>query len=73
VASFDPFDAPRPVGSGLVIEPVGQAVQDRIGAGETARDLGAAITRMEGFDEADGQRVLDVAYDPKGGEGQPFP
>lgn len=70
---YDQVDAPRPLGSGPVIEPVGQAVQDRIGAGEAARSLGAAITRMEGFDETDGQRVLDVACDREGGEGQPFP
>lgn len=73
MAIYDQFDAPRPLGSDLVIEPVGQAVLDRIGAGAAARDLGAAITRMEGFDEADGRRVLDVAYDREGGDGQPFP
>ena len=73
VAIFDQFDAPRPLGSGLVIQPVGQAVLDRIGAGAAARDLGAAITRMEGLDRTDGRKVLDVAYDPKGGDGQPFP
>lgn len=73
VAIYDKFDAPRPLGFGLVIRPVGQVVLDRIGAGEAARDLGAAITRMEGFDQTDGRRLLDVVYDRKGGAGQPFP
>ena len=73
VAIYDQFDAPRPLGSGLVIQPVGQAAPDRIGAGAAARDLGAAITRMEGLDQTDGQRMLDVAYDREGGDGQPFP
>ncbi|MEZ5770679.1 MAG: NAD(P)/FAD-dependent oxidoreductase [Defluviimonas denitrificans] len=67
VAIYDQFDAPRPLGSGLVIQPVGQAVLDRIGAGAAARDLGAAITRMEGLDQTDGRKVLDVVYDRNGG------
>ncbi len=67
VTVFDRFDAPAPVGSGLVIQPVGQAVLDRIGAGDAARELGARITRMEGVESASGRRVLDVAYDRPGG------
>ena len=63
VALFDQFDAPRPVGSGVVIQPVGQAVLDRIGAGEKARALGARITRMLGREVTAGRTVLDVSYD----------
>ncbi|WP_085890888.1 hypothetical protein [Roseovarius litorisediminis] len=33
VTVHDQFEAPRPVGSGLFIRPVGQAVPDRVGAG----------------------------------------
>ena len=61
VVVADQFDRPRPVGSGLVIQPVGQAVLDRIGAGDAARHLGAAITRMLGQGPG-GRRVLDVGY-----------
>jgi 2-polyprenyl-6-methoxyphenol hydroxylase-like FAD-dependent oxidoreductase len=61
VEVFDQFDAPRPVGSGLVIQPVGLAVLDLAGAGPQARAAGARIGRMLGH-EASGRRVLDVTY-----------
>jgi 2-polyprenyl-6-methoxyphenol hydroxylase-like FAD-dependent oxidoreductase len=67
VTVFDRFDAPAPVGSGLVIQPVGQAVMDRIGAGDAARALGARVTRMEGVEARSGRTVLDVSYDRPGG------
>ena len=56
-----------PVGSGLVIQPVGQAVLDEIGAGDTARDLGARITRMLGYEVDHDRPVLDVTYDQPDG------
>ena len=43
---FERFAAPRPLGSGLVIQPVGLAVMDMIGAGEDLRRLSSPITRM---------------------------
>ena len=46
VCLWERFEQPRPVGSGLVIQPVGLAVLDHIGVGAQARSLGAAITRM---------------------------
>jgi 2-polyprenyl-6-methoxyphenol hydroxylase-like FAD-dependent oxidoreductase len=61
VRLFDQFAAPRPVGSGLVIQPVGLAVLDALGAGAAARAAGARIGRMLGH-EAGGRRVLDVSY-----------
>lgn len=64
ITIFDQFDAPRPVGSGLVIQPVGQAVLARIGADVTALRLGTPITRMTGREVLSGRRVLDVRYDP---------
>jgi 2-polyprenyl-6-methoxyphenol hydroxylase-like FAD-dependent oxidoreductase len=56
------FATPRPVGSGLVVQPVGLAVLDAIGAGQAARDLGAAMVQMQGH--AGGRKVLDVRYRP---------
>jgi 2-polyprenyl-6-methoxyphenol hydroxylase-like FAD-dependent oxidoreductase len=62
VTIFERFDTPRPLGSGLVIQPVGLAVLDAVGAGATARAQGAPVARMIGHD---GQRkVLSVAYRP---------
>jgi 2-polyprenyl-6-methoxyphenol hydroxylase-like FAD-dependent oxidoreductase len=62
VTVFDRFAAPAPVGSGLVVQPVGQAVLDLCGAGEAARALGARIGQMVGAEVASGRTVLDVAY-----------
>ncbi|WP_281859850.1 FAD-dependent oxidoreductase, partial [Litoreibacter halocynthiae] len=63
ITVFDQFDTPRPVGSGLVIQPVGQAVLDEIGAGDAARAKGNAVRRMLGHEADSGRRVLDVTYD----------
>ncbi len=65
VQVFDQFDAPRPVGSGLVIQPVGQAVLQMTGA--RLADLGARIDRMSGIEVDHGRIVLSVAYDRPGG------
>ena len=67
VQVYDQFDAPRPVGSGLVIQPVGLDVLDRIGVGDLARAHGAAIRRMQGLEVSTGARVLDVTYDRQAG------
>lgn len=56
------FATPRPLGSGLVLQPVGLAVLDALGAGATARALGAPIQRMLGH--AGARTVLDVSYRP---------
>ncbi|WP_309668055.1 FAD-dependent monooxygenase [Tabrizicola sp.] len=65
VQVFDRFDAPRPVGSGLVIQPVGQAVLQVAGADVSG--LGARIQRMSGIEVERGRTVLSVAYDRPGG------
>ncbi|WP_022704440.1 FAD-dependent oxidoreductase [Pseudorhodobacter ferrugineus] len=66
VVLFDQFDVPRPVGSGLMIQPLGLAVLDLCGAGDAARAAGQRIARMYGVEVTRGRRVLDVSYDPKG-------
>ncbi|MGB1234523.1 MAG: FAD-dependent oxidoreductase [Planktomarina sp.] len=65
VTVFDQFDAPKPVGSGLVIQPVGQSVLHRIGVRDAALAAGAPIHRMFGTN-ARGWRALDVKYGIKG-------
>ena len=64
---FDRFDQPRPVGSGLVIQPVGQAVLDAIGAGGEAVARGSKIWRMHGIEAESGRTVLKVDYGAEGG------
>jgi 2-polyprenyl-6-methoxyphenol hydroxylase-like FAD-dependent oxidoreductase len=62
VTVFDQFDAPQPVGSGLVIQPVGLSVLDRIGVGDKARRLGAQIASMFGHEAENHRVVLSVSY-----------
>ncbi|MEM9319705.1 MAG: NAD(P)/FAD-dependent oxidoreductase [Pseudomonadota bacterium] len=68
VRVFDQFDTPQPVGSGLVIQPVGQAVLDAAGAGRVT-ELGAPIAKMEGFEADTGVKVLSVSYGARPGLG----
>lgn len=66
VTVFDQFDAPAPVGSGLVVQPVGLDVLDRLGALPAAMGWGNRIHRMLGHEVRTGRPVLDVAYDAPG-------
>lgn len=63
VRIFDRFDAPQPVGSGLVVQPVGQRVLDWLGAGTAARDLGAPVNCLFGTEAITGAATLSVRYD----------
>lgn len=63
VSVFDKFDKPKPVGSGLVIQPVGQQVLAEIGVLDRAVAAGNRVTRMLGYDADSGRTVLDVTYD----------
>lgn len=67
VAVFDRFDAPRPVGSGLIVQPVGLGVLGRIGAAGAALALGAPIARLHGLEIRAGRTVLDVSYGAEAG------
>ncbi len=66
VLILDRFAAPAPVGSGLVVQPVGQAVLAACGALDAALAKGQPIRRMVGRDVTHGRRVLDVHYDRNG-------
>lgn len=66
VQVFDRFDAPRPVGSGLVVQPVGQRVLDWLGCGAQARALGTPIRMLSGVESRTGAGTLAVRYDAAG-------
>ncbi|SFI92401.1 FAD-dependent oxidoreductase [Jannaschia pohangensis] len=66
VTVFDRYEAHLPVGSGLVVQPVGLGVLDGLGVGDAARGLGQTLRRMAGHEAESGRPVLDVTYDPKG-------
>ncbi|MFT5159161.1 MAG: 2-polyprenyl-6-methoxyphenol hydroxylase-like FAD-dependent oxidoreductase [Paracoccaceae bacterium] len=62
VIIFDQFEQPEPVGSGLVIQPVGQAVLAATGALQQAQCFGNPINRLKGRTAPNNRRVLDVSY-----------
>ncbi len=62
ISLFDQFEAPKPVGSGLVIQPVGQEVLAHIGVLNQALAHGNKISRMFGDEVPSGRTVLDVHY-----------
>ncbi|MBL8542757.1 MAG: FAD-dependent monooxygenase [Hyphomonadaceae bacterium] len=64
VVVYDKLEAPRPVGSGLILQPVGLHVLDALGAGAAIRALGAPIKRLYGKSGA--RVVLDVRYAARG-------
>lgn len=68
VSLFDQFETPEPVGSGLVIQPVGLKVLKQLGAAEAALSKGAKGFHMIGHEAKSGRRVLDVSYGPTGGD-----
>ena len=66
ITIFDQFDAPKPIGSGLILQPTGMAVLDWLGLGDDMRQLGAPIQKLTGKAAGSGRVVLDVRYDSLG-------
>ncbi|MDQ3143632.1 MAG: FAD-dependent monooxygenase [Pseudomonadota bacterium] len=60
VTLFERFEHPAPIGSGLMIQPTGLAVLDRLGLANRIIDRGARIDRLHGM--AGPRVVLDVHY-----------
>jgi 2-polyprenyl-6-methoxyphenol hydroxylase-like FAD-dependent oxidoreductase len=65
VTLFERFDTPRPIGSGLMLQPTGLAVLRTLGLDGDALAAASRIDRL--FGEADGRIVLDVRYAALGG------
>ncbi|MDE2445384.1 MAG: FAD-dependent monooxygenase [Alphaproteobacteria bacterium] len=68
ITIFDQFDAPKPIGSGLILQPAGLAVLEWLGLALDIRQLGAPITKLSGKSAKTGRIVLDVRYAGLGGE-----
>ncbi len=58
---FECFDAPRPVGAGLLIQPTGLAMLARLGLGDAAIRGGSRIDHLYGR-SSNGRVVFDVSY-----------
>jgi 2-polyprenyl-6-methoxyphenol hydroxylase-like FAD-dependent oxidoreductase len=48
VVVYDRLQTPQPIGSGLILPPLGLHVLDAIGVGARMRELGARIDRLYG-------------------------
>jgi 2-polyprenyl-6-methoxyphenol hydroxylase-like FAD-dependent oxidoreductase len=62
VRLYERFETARPVGSGLMIQPTGQAVLAALGLLSGLAAAGARIDRLFGRAEPSGRTVLDVRY-----------
>ena len=63
VTVFERFDTPKPLGSGLILQPTGLTVLDRLGLLPEIMTRGSRIDRLHGSDAKSGRTVLDVRYD----------
>lgn len=63
VRIFERFDAPKAVGSGLILQPTGLSVLASLGLFEEIAGLGQRIDRLHGADAKSSRTVLDVRYD----------
>jgi salicylate hydroxylase len=61
VTIFERFDSPKPIGSGLMLQPTGMAVLGELGLADKASLSGARIDRLLGKTPR-GRTVLDVTY-----------
>ena len=59
---FERFAAPRPLGSGLLLQPTGLAVLAELGLRARIEAAGARIERLVGRVVPSGRTILDVAY-----------
>jgi len=68
VTLFEQFDAPRPIGSGLILQPTGLAVLEELGLAKRILSLGSRLDRLFGCLLPSGRIVLDVRYRVLGGD-----
>ena len=72
VTIFERFDTPKPVGSGLILQPTGLAVLDQLGLLADILARGARIDRLFGHDVGSRRIVLDARYGVSGRSGGRF-
>lgn len=62
VRLYERFETPRPIGSGLLIQPTGLAVLEKLGLDTALKAPGAHVDRLIGKAVRSGATVLDVRY-----------
>nr|AIA14020.1 FAD binding domain protein [uncultured bacterium] len=70
VRIYERFETARPIGSGLMLQPTGQAVLASLGLWDKMRALGAPIDRLVGHDARSGRVVLEMRYAALAGIGR---
>lgn len=63
VTILERFEAAKPIGSGLILQPTGLTVVGALGLLDEIMALGSRIDRLHGADARTGRTVLDVRYD----------
>lgn len=63
VEILERYEAPKPLGSGLILQPTGLCVLSSLGLMPAMLAQGARIERLYGADAKTGRTVLDVRYD----------
>ncbi len=61
VTLLEAFAAPRPLGSGLLLQPTGLSALKALGLDQAIRAAGARVDRLQGRDTR-GRRVMDLDY-----------
>lgn len=61
ITLYERFEAPQPVGSGLMVQPTGLAVLDALGLAEPVVARGAEVDALLGLN-TEGEPVLEAAY-----------
>jgi salicylate hydroxylase len=62
VTLFDQFERPKPLGSGLLLQPSGQVVLAQLGLLDAIEARAAPVTRLFGINVANGKRALDMDF-----------
>lgn len=68
VTLFEQFDAPKPLGSGLILQPTGLEVLEELGLAKRILSLGSRLDRLFGRVLPSGRAVLNVRYDALRGD-----
>lgn len=67
VTVYERFAEPKPLGSGLILQPTGLSVLADLGLLDEISHLGSRIDGLHGTDAESGRTVLDVRYDARPG------
>jgi len=62
IVIYERFDTPRPVGSGLILQPTGLSVLQDLGLSDAIHSRGSRIDRIHGISTPTGKTVLNVNY-----------